>query len=133
VLPPFDEHGHLPPGIHRCTVDELVERFGTGSVERVVETKELREYIDLAQKAGVLRLLVNGSYTTATSAPNDVDVVFLLAPVYNPLRRKLRNKDENWPFLQVIPAVEESDFLDWATFFGLNYRGRPKGVVEVVL
>jgi hypothetical protein len=37
MLPPFDQYGLLPPGIHRCTVDELVERFGTGSEERVVE------------------------------------------------------------------------------------------------
>lgn len=133
MLPPFDEFGHLPPGIHRCTVEELVERFGAGSEERVVETRELQEYIALARRAGVIRLLVNGSYTTATPAPNDVDVVFLLAPEYNQFRRKLRNKDEHWPFLQVIAAVSDDDFFEWAAFFGVGRKGKLKGVVEVVL
>ena len=98
MLPPFDEHGHLPPGIHRCTVDDLVERFGTGSEERVVETKELLRFIDAARAAGVSRLLVNGSYTTGKLIPNDVDGVFLPAPEYNPFRKRLRNSETRWPF-----------------------------------
>jgi hypothetical protein len=28
MLPEFDQYGNLPIGIHRCSTEELVERFG---------------------------------------------------------------------------------------------------------
>ena len=37
MLPEFDEVGNLPPGIHRATIEEVVQRFGVGSPERDVE------------------------------------------------------------------------------------------------
>jgi uncharacterized protein DUF6932 len=80
VLPPFDEHGNLPAGIHRCTIEELAARFGSGSEERLTELSELLGFIAAAQRAGVRRLLVNGSFVTSKSAPNDVDVVILPGP-----------------------------------------------------
>ncbi len=44
MLPPFDDLGNLPPGIHPCDTDELVARFGSGSPEREIETQELGLY-----------------------------------------------------------------------------------------
>jgi hypothetical protein len=49
MLPLFNEHGYLPPGIHPCTVVELVARFGSGSPEPEVETQELLGFIDWAR------------------------------------------------------------------------------------
>jgi hypothetical protein len=77
MLPPFDDVGNLPPGIHPCTVEELVERFGSGSEERETEISELLQFIEAAKAAGIRRLLVNGSFVTGKLAPNDVDVVIL--------------------------------------------------------
>ena len=65
MLPPFDEHGNLPPGIHRCTTEELIQHFGTGSVEREVEIQELLEFIAWAQEADIRRVIVNGSFVTS--------------------------------------------------------------------
>lgn len=31
MIPDFNEHGYLPPGIHRATPAEIEERFGRGS------------------------------------------------------------------------------------------------------
>ena len=50
MIPLFGEHGYLPPGIHPCTVAELVTRIGIGSPEREVETQDRREFIDRADK-----------------------------------------------------------------------------------
>ena len=69
MLPPFDDIGHLPPGIHLCTVAELVARFGSGSEERVTEISELLQFIEAARSAGVRRLMVNGSFVTGRLAP----------------------------------------------------------------
>jgi hypothetical protein len=33
MIPPFGEHGYLPPGIHPATVDEVAARFGSGSMK----------------------------------------------------------------------------------------------------
>src|SRR5262245_47505294 len=82
MLPPFDDYGNLPAGIHRCTVEERAPRFGSGSEERITEISELLHFIEAAKRAGVRRLLVNGSFVTGKLAPNDVDVVFLPGPGY---------------------------------------------------
>jgi len=29
AIPPFNEHGWLPDGIHDCTLEEVAERCGT--------------------------------------------------------------------------------------------------------
>ena len=134
MLPPFDDFGNLPPGIHACTVAELVERFGSGSEERQTEISELVQFIEAAKIAGVRRLLVNGSFVTGKLAPNDVDVVFLRGPDYPRASRRLDADELVWPFLQIIAAADDADFEAWATRqFATDKRKRPKGVVEVLL
>ena len=134
MLPPFDDVGHLPPGIHTCTVAELIARFGTGSEEREAEINELVQFIEAARKAGVRRLLVNGSFVTGKLAPNDVDVVFLPGLDYPRGCQRLDVEELTWPFLQLIVAADDEDFEAWATRqLGTDRMGRPKGVVEVQL
>ena len=57
MIPPFDEHGYLPPGIHPATLDEIAERFGCESELRRVQMESLRWLIDLARRAGIERLI----------------------------------------------------------------------------
>jgi len=134
MLPPFDEFGNLPPGIHACSVAELVTRFGSGSEEREAEMKELLHFIQAARAAGVRRLVVNGSFVTAKLTPNDVDIVILPGPGYPRQGRKLDSDELVWPFLQIIVAADTADFEAWAARqFGTDRRKRPKGVVEVLL
>ena len=134
MLPPFDDVGNLPPGIHACSVDELIARFGSGSEEREAEISELEQFIEAARTAGVRRLLVNGSFVTGKLAPNDVDVVFLPGPDYPRAGPRLDDEELVWPFLQIIVAADDADFEAWATRqFATDRKRRPKGVVEVVL
>ena len=134
MLPDFDDDGNLPAGIYTCSIEELAARFGTGSEERETEINELLNFVEAAKKAGVRRLLVNGSFVTGNPAPNDVDIVFLPGPDYPRQEKELDNDELIWPFLQVIVAADDADFDAWATEqFGTDREGRPKGVVEVVL
>lgn len=134
MLPPFDDVGNLPPGIHLCSVAELVERFGKGSEERETEISELVQFIEAAKAAGVRRLLVNGSFVTGKLDPNDVDVVFLPEADYPRQGRQLDSDELVWPFLQIIIAADDADFEAWATRqFATDRKNRPKGVVEVML
>jgi len=132
-LPAFDDFGNLPPGIHRCTVAELVARFGNGSEERETEISELLHFIEAAKIAGVRRLLVNGSFVTGKLSPNDVDVVFLPGPDYPRHGQKLDGDELVWPFLQIIVAADDADFEAWVLRqFATDRNKRPKGVVEVM-
>ncbi len=64
TIPGFDEHGHLPPGIHGYTLAEFAERFGAQSEIRRVRSDSVAWLAALARRAGVLRLVINGSFVT---------------------------------------------------------------------
>ena len=101
---------------------------------RETEINELVFFIDAAKKAGVRRLLVNGSFVTGKLAPNDVDVVILPGPDYPRQSQKLESNELVWPFLQIIVAADDIDFESWAIKqFSTDRRKRAKGVVEVTL
>ena len=101
MLPPFDESGNLPRGIHRSSIEEIVDRFGHGSPEREVEIRELMELIAWAKQHDVRRLIINGSFVTEKRDPNDVDVVLL--PSRDERRQETMFEGElTWPFLQIL-------------------------------
>ena len=134
MLPPFDDFGNLPPGIHACSVEDLIGRFGSGSEERQAQINELLQFIEAAKTAGVRRLMVNCSFVTGKLAPNDVDVVFLPGPDYPRNSPELDADELVWPFLQIIVAADDADFEAWAARqFATDRRKRPKEVVEVIL
>jgi hypothetical protein len=80
VIPAFDADGFLPPGIHPATLNEIRDRFGGPSEIRRAQMESIAWLIDLAARAGVLRIVLNGSFVTNTIDPNDVDCVLLVAP-----------------------------------------------------
>jgi hypothetical protein len=134
MLPLLNELGYLPPGIHPCTVAELVARFGSGSPEREVETQELLGFIDWARQAGVQRLIVNGSYVTDARPPQDLDLVILPGSDYPNGQPSAADEEAIWPFLHVLVAADRDDLEAWAMRdFGTDRERRPKGVVEVIL
>lgn len=134
MLPDFDENGHLPPGIHRCSFDEVAARFEAGSPERDVEIRELQQFIEWARRAGVRRMIINGSFVTDVAEPNDVDIVILPGLNY-PRGETVPDEPEvAWPFLHVLVAVDDEDLERWALHdFGTDYDGIRKGVVEAIL
>ena len=134
MLPPFDEFGYLPPGIHPCGVEELIAKFGHGSPEREVEAQELLDFFAWARKAGIERIIVNGSYVTTKTAPNDVDVVILPGTGYPRGELACEEQEARWPFLQILIAADETDLEEWSLQdFGTDRNRRVKGVIEVVL
>lgn len=134
MLPPFDDRGYLPPGVHRCSVDEVAERFGRGSPERQVEMSELRDFLEHCGRAGAKRALINGSFTTAKESPNDVDVVIWLAVGISTHDRTIFDETMRWPFLHIQVAPDEDVYRFWGTqHFATDRHEQPKGIVEVWL
>lgn len=131
MIPEFDDRGYLPSGIHPATLDEVAARFGRESEIRQAEMESLTWLVDLARRAGAKRLVINGSFTTDTLEPNDVDCVVLVAAGY-PLDQEAADElNEGLPFLQ-LQIVPLEDF-DWLTgfFFASDGEMTPKGMVEV--
>ncbi len=78
MIPAFDDEGYLPPGIHLATVREISARFGRESELRRVQMESLLWLVELAWRAGIQRIVVNGSYVADKLEPNDVDCVLLV-------------------------------------------------------
>ncbi len=79
ALPAFNEEGDLPPGVHRATLTETLDRFGQGSAQRCAVADRLRRLHQLAVSTGQLaRFVVFGSFVTAKADPNDVDIILLM-------------------------------------------------------
>jgi hypothetical protein len=82
MIPDCSDDGYLPEGIHPATLDEIAGRFGRESELRQAQMESLRWLVELAWRAGVLRIVVNGSFVTDKLEPNDVDCVLLIGPEF---------------------------------------------------
>ena len=84
ILPAFNEQGDLPPGVHRATLSEVLERFGQGTIQRRAVADRLNRIYQLVVSTGQLaRLVVFGSFVTAKPEPNDVDIVVLMEDTFD--------------------------------------------------
>ena len=132
MIPPFDEHGYLPPGVHPATLDEIEARFGRESELRRVQMESLRWLVDLALRAGVARVVINGSFVTEAFEPNDVDCVLLIGVGFPQDKAAETELLARLPFLE-INLVNQADF-DFLVeqFFATDRHLVPKGMVEVI-
>lgn len=79
-LPEFNEYGDLAEGVHRASLDEVLARFGQGTLQRQLVTAKLLRILDLAKRTGKLeRLVIFGSYVTTKPEPNDVDIILVMS------------------------------------------------------
>ncbi|MHB1570357.1 MAG: DUF6932 family protein [Solirubrobacteraceae bacterium] len=72
MIPSFDEHGNLPPGIHPATWDEIVERYASNQ-RRGQLLDGLRAALESLRAAGCPRVYLNGSFVTDKELPGDFD------------------------------------------------------------
>ena len=132
MIPPFDDSGFLPPGIHAATLDEIEARFGRESELRRVQMESVRWMADLAKRAGVQRVVLNGSFVTDIMEPNDVDCVLLASAI---LKDQAAEEEllEGLPFLDIsLVRSEEFDYMV-NRFFAFDRTRAGKGVIEVIL
>jgi hypothetical protein len=75
MIPAFDTHGNLPPGIHLATWDAMVAQFGW-TVHRRRLLAGLEAALELLRTAGCRRVYINGSFVTSEEEPGDIDVAW---------------------------------------------------------
>jgi hypothetical protein len=132
MIPPCNEDGYLPPGIHPATLEEIASRFGQESELRQVEMESLRWLVDLAQRAGVKRIVVNGSFVTDRLEPNDVDCVLLIDADFPRDAAAEAELLAGLPFIN-LELVDAEGFQQLTErTFGTDRNMVPKGLVEVI-
>jgi hypothetical protein len=95
--------------------------------------ESIRWMVDLAVRAGIQRIVLNGSFVTDIIEPNDVDCVLLTGRRYPRDRAAAGEIQDGLPFLE-IAAVPRKAFERLVNeFFATDRHGNAKGVVEVIL
>lgn len=95
--------------------------------------ESIRWLMEIAKRAGILRLVLNGSFTTDAEEPNDVDCVLLLGPDASRDKDAEAELGSGLPFLQ-IDLVEQQDFeIMVEVIFASDRSAVPKGMIEVEL
>jgi hypothetical protein len=78
-VPPLNAAGDLPEGVHRCTQQDVIERFGAATARRRIIGMRLQRVLDLASESGHLaRAIIFGSFLTDKAEPNDVDLFLVM-------------------------------------------------------
>lgn len=142
MIPPFDERGNLPPGIHRASWVELETRFGKTPWRRAL-LLGMQEAFNCLHRAGCRTAYVDGSFVTARTAPGDYDACWETAGVdFNLLdpalldfsagrqAQKQRYGGELFP-ARMAADPEGTPFLELFQYDHAN--DRPKGIVEINL
>jgi len=142
ALPEFNERGDLPPGIYRATLEELVRHFGT-TARRVVVARRLERIYQLARSTGHLaRLIVFGSFVTAKSEPNDIDIFILMEDSFDVRQvsaearlvfdhataQNLLGASVFWIRRAAALGGEEATIAHWQT----KRDGNKRGILEVI-
>ncbi len=83
MLPGLTQTGDLPAGVHEADWPEIEQRFGRGSEVRVRAFARLRHVYALADRTGWLRrFLVFGSFVSAVTDPQDIDVMLIMGATF---------------------------------------------------
>ena len=105
---------------------------GSESELRRVQMQSLNWLLDLVKRAGVERIVIDGSFVTDIFEPNDVDCVLLIDPDHPYDSAALDAIAAGLPFLDV-QLVEREDFKMLVDeFFATDRLATPKGLIEVI-
>jgi hypothetical protein len=141
MIPEFRSDGYLPDGLHLATeADVTFSWFEQPSASAAA--LRVRRWVELARIVGARRILIDGSFVTATESPNDVDSVILLPDDFQEqINREVEPaiELEQMPLTrhpeEIFAAEDEADWSDWVKFFSRTREddGRTKGLVEITI
>lgn len=143
VIPEFDEHGNLPPGVHFCEWQEFMERFATTD-QRFLLIQGLQMAMEQLKAAGCRTIYINGSFVTSKLRPQDFDACWdreevdtdylrINAPRllnhYDRAGQKARYKGEIFPSDQPIGNYKMNSF----ELFQQDREPNKKGIIAIDL
>ena len=133
--------------MHDCSLDEVRQTFGTfkSSDRRPNLFRKLEPFVSELRRRGTAKaLVVNGSFATAKSDPNDIDLVLVLPQghdftgdvtpdEYNLLSKRWVRR--TFGFDMFVAEDESQEYERYTRFFQdvRNQPGESKGVLRVEL
>ena len=139
MIPKSNKDGYLPKGIHKATLNEIKERFGSSSLERKELFEGLQSLVQLLHKhkKNIKRFLLNGSFVVSGESPKDFDCILIVQMDFafgSPEAEKLRAAKELFSaHLFIFTEKDVSRYHRLVDFFGHDRDQKPKGLVEVIL
>jgi hypothetical protein len=141
MIPEFDEHGNLPPGIHHATWTEILTRYATSTHRRDL-LDGLLDALRSLKAAGCGTAYLDGSFITAEQNPKDFDACWESAGVVlsrldpelqdfsdHRSKQKVRYGGELYP--ADWPA--DADGTTYLDFFQRDRLTQPKGIITIDL
>ena len=144
MLPGFDDHGNLPPGIHEACWSEIEARLGSTPHRR----RLLQGFLQAARalkSVGCKRLYLDGGFATLKTIPKDFDGCWESAGVNlqelariepalvtfdaNRTTQKLRFGGE----LFIAEFMADSKGRTYLNFFQEDRDGNAKGIILIDL
>ncbi len=89
-------------------------------------------WLNLAKRAGVERIVINGSFVTDVPEPNDIDCALLISPGFPHDATAERELIQGLPFLDIHLVREDGWGELVGTVFGTDRHFNPKGMIEIV-
>jgi hypothetical protein len=156
ALPDFDDHGNLPPGRHRATLEEtrsaLVDPFPESHTRQAIFDWWCDLRAGLEDLGGFVEQWLAGSYVTSKQQPNDLDVVTVFdGPAFEAFPRHRQQviqamvaghvtealwRCDNYPVLHYPddgPSAIAGRAVEgmWGQHFGQDRDGNERGFVVV--
>lgn len=143
MLPPVNESGLLPPGIHIAEWSEIDSAFGSTPLRRRLLVG-LRQALLSLRAAGCKRAYLDGSFVTAKTAPGDFDGCWETSGVQIDLVDPILLRFENRRLAQKVkyggelfPAsgiADRSSMRTYLEFFQVDKEtGAAKGIIAIDL
>lgn len=143
MIPEFDEHGNLPPGVHWAEWEEFKDRFGT-TPRRSRMIDGLQMAMQQLKAAGCRTIYINGSFVTSKLAPQDfdacwdrdeVDMNYLKTDA--PRLRNYADRAAQKAFYrgEIFPADQPVGSYDLTSYelFQRDRERNPKGIIAIDL
>ena len=139
MVPKFNANGYLPKGVHKATLSEIKQRFGSSASKRKELFKGFQTLVKLLRKHEkyIERFLLNGSFVTDKNSPKDFDCILIVKNDFDfssPEAKQLLAA--KWLFNAHIFTFTEEDvsrISKLTDFFGRDRDRKAKGLVEVML
>jgi hypothetical protein len=135
MIPSFNAHGNLPPGIHTATINEIKSRYANNP-KRQALIKGLEILISDLQKAGCRTLYLDGSFICNVTEPADYDACWEpdgVTNTINPLLREIaifKTERKHKYGGDIVYRAPETG-LDHLEFFQKTREGIPKGIIKI--
>jgi hypothetical protein len=148
-IPKLDLNGALPPGEHVVTLKEVEDEFGRESEKRKVLMMGLKKAVKNFKAAKVSFILLDGSFTTSKSEPNDIDGCWsaagdILLTKLDPLfwkAAKVEDIQRNRHLIKekygldffIAESIEGGSGEPFSNFFQTDRDGNKKGILRINL